>query len=226
MRSGEQNAVFCSHRIRRVNRVRWIIGSPCAIGERMTQTLFDRTGNRKYLVARERLAFVRAACVKGGDVGAFCLTLAITGARISEVLALTPARIDGANGAIIFKTLKQRKKLMFRAVPVPSWLVRLLRERQAQRDGTPRLWMWGRTTAWKAVKRVMKDAGISEALCQPKALRHAFAVEATQQSVPLNVVQRWLGHARLETTVIYANVVGAEERRLAARMWKALPDHD
>jgi site-specific recombinase XerD len=50
----------------------------------------------------------------------------------------------------------------------------------------------------------MQQAGIAPQLCKPKALRHAFAVEAGQKGVPLNVVQRWLGHARIETTAIYA----------------------
>jgi hypothetical protein len=72
----------------------------------MTQSLFDQTGNRRYFVARERVAFVCAAVAEGGTVGSFCLTLAFTGARISEVLALTGGRIDFGNDAIVFETLK------------------------------------------------------------------------------------------------------------------------
>jgi integrase/recombinase XerD len=34
-----------------------------------------------------------------------------------------------------------------------------------------------------------------------------------------HLVQRWLGHASLRTTAIYADVVGPEERAFAARMW-------
>jgi len=53
----------------------------------------------------------------------------------------------------------------------------------------------------------------------PKALRHAFGVGATQKNVPLNIVQKWMGHSRLSTTAIYADAVGDEERLLANRMW-------
>jgi integrase len=88
----------------------------------MTPALFDNRGNRKYLIARERLAFVYAASKERKAVSTFCLTLAFTGARISEVLALTANRIDAADEAIIFETLKQRKKRVFRAVPVPRAL--------------------------------------------------------------------------------------------------------
>jgi len=68
----------------------------------------------------------------------------------------------------------------------------------------------------------MKEAGIAECLCKPKALRHGFAVEAGQKSIPLNIVQRWLGHARIETTAIYAGAIGEEERNLAQRAWSSL----
>jgi integrase len=33
------------------------------------------------------------------------------------------------------------------------------------------------------------------------------------------MMQKWLGHARIETTAIYANAVGPEERAIASRMW-------
>lgn len=34
-----------------------------------------------------------------------------------------------------------------------------------------------------------------------------------------HLMQKWLGHAQLSTTAIYANAVGAEEQSIAARMW-------
>jgi integrase/recombinase XerD len=40
-----------------------------------------------------------------------------------------------------------------------------------------------------------------------------------QASIPLNLVQRWMGHAQLSTTAIYAEAMGKEERDIAARMW-------
>ena len=190
----------------------------------MTQSLYDQVGNRKYLVRQERLAFVRASVAEGGAVGAFCLMLAFTGARISEVLTLPAERIDASNEAIVFETLKQRKRGVFRAVPVPRRLIDLVTEATAAstRGSCTNLWPWRRTMAWKHVKRVMGNAGISDALCKPKALRHGFAIEAGQQGVQLNIVQRWLGHARIETTAIYAGALGKEERALARRTWKGL----
>jgi integrase len=192
----------------------------------MIPALFDRSGNRKYLIARERLSFVYAASKRDLEISTFCLTLAFTGARISEVLALTTTRVDIAAEVIIFETLKQRRKGIFRAVPVPRNLIPLLASQAAHKNG--RLWPWGRTTAWKIIKSVMREAGVADCLCKPKALRHAFAVEAGQKGGPLNIVQRWLGHARIETTAIYASAIGDEERNLARRAWSsielAIPD--
>jgi integrase len=37
---------------------------------------------------------------------------------------------------------------------------------------------------------------------------------------PLDLLSKWMGHASLEVTAIYANALGAEERPIAERMWK------
>jgi integrase/recombinase XerD len=187
----------------------------------MSESLYDAYGARKYLVPQERLAFVEMALSEDAEFSAFCLTLAITGARISEVLALVTRSIDAGDEGIVFQTLKQRGKRKFRLVPVPASLVELLIEIARGKDGG-RLWAFGRTHAWRRVKDVMRMAGIASAQCVPKSLRHGFAIEAVLEGIPLNVLQRWMGHARLETTAIYAGVVGEEERKLARRVWSSL----
>ena len=65
----------------------------------------------------------------------------------------------------------------------------------------------------------MAAAGISGTPAMPKGLRHGFGVNAFQANVPPHLVQRWLGHASLRTTAIYADVIGPDERAFAARMW-------
>jgi len=195
----------------------------------MTWSLFDGSGQRKYLVQSERVAFVRAATEHGGTAGTFCLTLAFTGARISEVLALTPERIDETGGVVIFETLKRRAKGIYRAVPVPPEFFELLEAThhfrcmpQDDPKWTERLWPWSRPTAWKHVKDVMSAAGISGSAATPKGLRHAFGVGAVQNRIALSLVQKWLGHARIDTTVHYTTPVGDEERALAKLMWDEL----
>lgn len=189
--------------------------------------LYDTRGNRKYLTIAERRAFLRAAQGLPPEARGFCKVLAYTGARISEVLELTPARIDIDNQVIVFESLKKRRRGTFRAVPVPASLLaeldRIHCVRTAQRDPTRsarHLFSMGRTWAWMRVKATMAAAGICGPQATTKGLRHAFAIAALQSGVPLNLVRKWLGHARLSTTAIYADAVGDEERSIARRLWK------
>ncbi|MEE8585673.1 MAG: hypothetical protein V3T83_12570 [Acidobacteriota bacterium] len=40
------------------------------------------------------------------------------------------------------------------------------------------------------------------------------------KGVPLHMLRKWMGHAKIETTAIYADAIGEEQRELAARMWE------
>jgi len=193
----------------------------------MSWSLYDLRGRRKYLVPKERWAFLEAALDIGGAVATFCAVLAFTGARISEVLALSPERLDEANGAINIETLKRRQRGIIRAVPVPLKLFDLLDAihdfRAAHRDVSrahSRLWPWSRTTGWRRVKEVMRLAHEPEYVSKPKALRHAFGAEATLRMISPVLIQKWMGHARIETTQIYTTLIGEEERSLARITWR------
>jgi integrase/recombinase XerD len=190
-------------------------------------SLYVATGGRKYLNAAERRRFAKAAGYAIAEVRLFCLTLSLSGARISEILALTPAAIDLDSCVVAIRTLKRRKTGVVRQVPLPRSLIhdldRVFAIRRRQRDpseATKRLWRWSRTTAWRRVKGVMAIADVNPTAAMPKGLRHGFGVNALQSNVPPHLVQRWLGHASPRTTAIYIDVVGPEERALAARMWR------
>ena len=193
----------------------------------MPWSLYDARGRRKYLVPKERRAFLDAALSVGGRVGTFCAVLAFTGARLSEVLALTPERLDEANGAINVETLKRRQRGIIRAIPAPlklfDWLDDVHDFRAAQLclvRASKRLWPWSRTTGWRRVKEVMRLAREPEHVSQPKALRHAFGAQATLRMISPLILQRWMGHARIETTQIYTTLIGEEERSLARITWQ------
>jgi integrase/recombinase XerD len=90
---------------------------------------------------------------------------------------------------------------------------------RCQIDEGQRLWSMSRTTAWRVVKRVMAHAGIFGRGACPRGLRHSFGVGTLQAGVPITLLQRWLGHARLSTTEIYTHVIGPEEVAFASRFW-------
>ncbi len=192
--------------------------------------LFDTQGRRLYLTAEERTAFLEAAKAAPREVRTFCLVLAFTGCRISEALALTPKSFDFSGKAIVFETLKKRRRGIYRAVPVPAEALDTLhmahgiresgKRRKSAKGETP-LWGWSRTTAFRRVKAVLEAAGIADGPHKcPKGLRHGYGVHAISSGVPLNMLSKWMGHASLEVTAIYANALGEEQHNIASRMWQ------
>lgn len=183
--------------------------------------LFDAAGQRKYLTPAQREDFLNAAEKAPREVFTFCATLAHTGCRISEALALTAARVDIPAGVVVLESLKKRRKGIFRAVPVPrTFLETLNAVHDLHALGGDQLWHWSRTTAWRRVKEVMDVAALRGLYASPKGVRHGFGIKATAAEVPLNITQKWLGHSSLEMTAIYTNAVGPEEQKIAERMWE------
>lgn len=180
---------------------------------------------RKYLNREERQRVIAATDHLPMRPALFALTLAWSGARISEVLALTPCSFQIERSLIAIVTLKRRRWCV-REVPIPPALMQMLALEfglaGAQGDQAvagERLWSMSRTTAWRVVKRVMALAGISGRGACPRGLRHSFGVGTLQAGVPITLLQRWLGHARLSTTEIYTKVIGPEEIAFARLFW-------
>lgn len=186
--------------------------------------LYDCQGRRKYLTEEEGRRYLTAVRRLRPADASFCLVLYWSGCRISEALELTPERIDRDGGRLIFRTLKQHGQVSpalrrdrFRAVPVPLDVIAII-----DHLGVPhgqRYWPWGRQAAWRRVKLAMACARVVSSAASPKGLRHHFGIMAATAKVPPSLIQRWMGHAKLETTMIYLDAVGGEERTFAARMW-------
>jgi len=190
-------------------------------------SLYTRSGERKYQNRSERARVLAAIESLELDRALFCLTLAWSGARLSEVLSLTPEQFQVEECLITFRTLK-RRCMHVREVPIPPSLMQALdrhyrlRELQAGPGelSCRRLWSYHRVTAWRVVKSVMAGAGLIGAKACPKAFRHSFGVGMVQAGIPITLLQRWFGHARLTTTAIYTEVSGPEEFHLAAKFWR------
>lgn len=182
-------------------------------------TLFDKQGRRLYLTADELDRFFAAAEDAPPRERIFCHVLARTGGRISEILALKRRDIDQAAKAINIRSLKKRSKRHHRAVPVPPSLICDLNLVFDLKRGRAEDWLWevDVRTANRWVTQAIRAAGLD--YHTPRSLRHTFATLAIVKGVPITAVQKWLGHSDLKTTSIYAQVMGAEERSLAERMW-------
>lgn len=192
-------------------------------------SLYGRSGSRKYLTEAERERVLALVVAEQPDRQLFILVLMWSGARVSEVLSLTRTSFDLSRGLVAIRTLK-RRRLHVREVPLPEPLMDALNRRfELDKTGaiSLRLWPWHRTTAWRVVKRIMSAACVEGLAASPRGFRHGFGVGAVQSGIPLSMVQRWLGHARLTTTAIYTEASGPEERLLATRLWQrssCMPD--
>ncbi|MFO1255750.1 MAG: site-specific integrase [Sphingomonadaceae bacterium] len=187
----------------------------------ISPSILNRHGKRKYLTIHEREKFLQAAQSFREDIFLLCELITATGCRISEALALMAESVDFDSGVLVVECLKKRRKGVYREIPLPPNLLLRLQQQILDRKLLPesRIWQCSRTTAYRNICSVMEKAGVVGEHASPKGLRHGFAVAAIQAGVPLNLVQRWLGHADMSTTAIYANASGPEERSIASRMW-------
>ena len=170
--------------------------------------LHNAEGNQLYLV-EERAAFLTAARRQPARDRTLCEALHWTGCRPSEPLEITPARDDLAGGTIAIRSLKKRRnlsgpqKVVFRSVPVPAEFLDTLTTAHGIREA----------------QKSRRKAGIPDApLRSPKGLRKGFRVNATENGVPLHMVQKWMAYAQLSTTAIYPDAVGKGEQHIASRM--------
>ena len=191
-------------------------------------SLYSSAGERKYLNQHERQRALAAMSLLTPERALFALTLAWTGGRVSEILALRANSFQIERSLVSIRTLKRRRACV-REVPIAPGLMAALDrhfrlgELQCNREAAnQRLWPWCRVTAWRFVKGAMLEAGIVGRPACPRGLRHGFGVGTLQALVPLNLVQRWMGHARISTTAIYTDASGDEEAAFAARFWDRL----
>lgn len=185
--------------------------------------MLDTDLRRKYLNVKERKRYYEVVRKISDPVQrAFLLLLYHTGCRISEGLNLTPTGIDYEEKRLTFVTLKQRGKFKTRTVPMPDELGDLLCLLTAEHDipKNDRIFTFSRTTGWRRIKDCMALAGLKGIKATPKGLRHAYAIVCILKKIPLTQVQKWLGHSKVETTAIYLDFAGEDERRFAEKVWK------
>jgi site-specific recombinase XerD len=161
----------------------------------------------------EIVAVMRAAGdgIHGARVRALVVLLWRAGLRINEALTLTEHDLDARLGAILVRHGKGGRR---REVGMDSWGWEYLRPWLEVRmrmpvgpllcviDGRTRGRPWASDSARARLRRVAAKAGVRRRFA-PHQLRHAHAIELAHEGVPLNVIQRQLGHTNLGVTSIY-----------------------
>jgi integrase/recombinase XerD len=193
--------------------------------QHIAPSLYAAGGARKYLNLSERAALLSQLASLPRAERLFVLVLIWTGARISEVLSVTPQCFQFDTGVLAVRTLKRRRHAV-REIPIPPELVTeldgcfdLQQRQQESLLAGQRLWRFHRVTGWRLIKCVMENAGIRGIRATPRGLRHAFGVGTLGAGVPLNIVQRLLGHSSIKTTTIYTEACGPDEQAIVARFW-------
>jgi site-specific recombinase XerD len=139
------------------------------------------------------------------------------GLRISEALALTESDLEVARGSVLVRRGKGGRR---REVGMDEWAWDQLRPWLEARVSFPVGPLFcvinGSTQPWSssqvriALRRTAAQAGVRRRFA-PHQLRHAHAVEMAREGVPLNVIQRQLGHANLGVTSIYLQGIDSGE---------------
>lgn len=168
-------------------------------------------GRTRFLTRAEEQTFI--ALIEDRAVRLLCEFLVETGLRRSEALALEWRDVEEA-GTVV--AVRQSKNGKARRVPLTVLAQSVLRDRRdyarpfgLKPDRLTHYWN-------KARDRYQGDT--TELV--PHILRHTCASRLVQRGVPLKVVQEWMGHSNIQTTMRYAHVRD-EDLTAAARALEA-----
>ncbi|MBV35836.1 MAG: integrase [Rickettsiales bacterium] len=144
-----------------------------------------------------------------------------TGARISELLALTPASFTTLGGRklhVILTTLKQRgrpkKQSLLRSkqrtVPILDPILKQKISDYIQSRGIKRsetIFPFGRHILNIRLKKITANMDNAVYSVSCKTFRHSFAVHLVLHGCPLKYISMLLGHSNVKTTEIYTRIL-------------------
>lgn len=133
-----------------------------------------------------------------------------TGLRLSEILALTLADIDGPRLLVRVCGGERRKP---RTVPLPALLLGLVQEQW--RQWRPLHFLFegthpGQPYSARSLQQVVRQAAARAGIGRPVTLhmlRHSYAAHLVEGGTDLNLLRDLLGHASSKTTRLYARAV-------------------
>ena len=185
----------------------------------------SRSKGRLYPVDPPTVEAIAAVMRKASDdrhgyrLRALIVVLWRGGPRVQEALALGERDLDPRRGSLLVRNGKGGRR---REIGLDAWGWEQLRPWLAVRlelpvgplfcviDGPTRGRPWSSANVRVEFRRLAAHAGIRRRFA-PHQLRHAHAVELAREGVPLNVIQRQLGHVSLGTTSIYLQGIDTEE---------------
>jgi integrase/recombinase XerD len=169
----------------------------------------ERPQARKHVVARlsrdEERRLIAHAYRRKGTRGLLIKTLFQTGTRVSEFVNIKADEVFFEEQMILISKAKGGKS---RYVPILPPLAQELRTHLGDRT-TGYLFETVQHTRYsprriqQIIKKTAADAEINKRV-YPHLLRHSAATTLLERGMPIEQIQKFLGHAKLETTQIYA----------------------
>ena len=169
----------------------------------------ERPKTRTRVVARlsreeERKLIAHAYRVQGTR-GLLIKTLFQTGARVSEFVNIRADEVFFEEQMILIAKAKGGKS---RYVPILPQLAQELRTHLGNRTtgylfGTVQHTRYSPRRIQQIIKETAVDAEITKRV-YPHLLRHSVTTTLLERDMPIEQIQKFLGHSKLETTQIYA----------------------
>jgi site-specific recombinase XerD len=141
-------------------------------------------------------------------------TMLWTGLRVSEVASLTPEDVIEEEGRIFLK-VRSGKGQKERLVPVMDKEVAWELLRVSKEKGKERLFGVSDGTLKDYAYKVKKASGVD---FHSHRLRHTLATRLLAKGVSIDVVQKVLGHASINTTRRYAETLPEKIKELAVNI--------
>jgi integrase/recombinase XerD len=155
------------------------------------------------------------------------------GARLGKAHIFCPK----CGGKIEKSQIKEQQHRRQRVLPVDSVTLKLIKEYVQRggpvvKEGKNLILGINRHRAWQIVKQCAEKASVPKLVnpetgrvhnVSPHRLRDCFAVMAVQQDDSIDSVrmlQEWMGHANIGTTMHYRKVAGKELKTWYRRLWE------
>jgi len=180
------------------------------VGKEVRDALsIKRTKTRKNVVLRlsreEEMKLINQAYQDNGQNGLLIKMLFMTGARVAEFVSIKVEHFFFDELMILIENGKGGKS---RYVPILPELAQELKTHLNSRQ-TGYIFESNRHTKFttRRIQQIVKEtadrAGITKKV-HPHLLRHSVATFLLEKGMPIEQIQKFLGHSKIETTQIYA----------------------
>ena len=197
---------------------------------RLFQYLRARAESRlPTILSREEVRSI-LGCVRTPHNHAFLSTVYACGLRLQEALFLEVRDIDAERMMIHVHRGKGAKD---RFVPLPQATLTLLRAHwkrhrnphllfpaygRDSRSGGLSTTPMAKSSVQGALRQAKSLAGIRKAAVSVHTLRHAYATHLLEAGVNLRVIQKYMGHSSLETTMVYLHLTNKGQEAAVAHI--------